>query len=200
MSEAKAFFNVALDEIKKLHNSQAVLDEFSKLPDDFNWQELKPINIPGAQLMTEDTSLITAQYQKLRDAFIAPWKDAHWLETYRDTNISKDFLSRFACYELYGHEGHFHTEKMRGFLVYSDANLYYPWHHHPAEELYFIIAGEASFATEGNAPKLLKPGDTVFHESNQPHNMQTHDSGVLAYVLWRNEFDVAPVLTDRLNG
>jgi len=29
--------------------------------------------------------------------------------------------------------------------------------------------------------------------------MQTHEGGVLAYVMWRNEFDVAPVLTDRLN-
>ncbi len=36
-------------------------------------------------------------------------------------------------------------------------------------------------------------------KKNQPHNMQTHGGGVLAYVIWRNGFDVAPVLTDRLN-
>lgn len=195
----KHLFDKALTEVTKLHQSNKTIHEFSEFPDDFEWRELDKHPIPGAALMVDDTSLYTDGYQALRDAFIAPWQEADWRETYRDTNIGEDFLSRFACYELFGHDGHFRTEKMRGFLVYSDANLYYPWHHHPAEELYFIIAGEASFAIEGNAPKLLKPGDTVFHASNQPHNMQTHENGVLAYVLWRNEFDTAPVLTDRLN-
>lgn len=192
-------FKNALEEVKSLHRTNETVKDFVSFPDDCSWIELKQHQIPGAKLMHDDTSLESKDYGNLRDAFIAPWEYADWRETYRDTNIGEDFLSRFACYELYGHEGHFKTQKARGFLVYSDANLYYPWHHHPAEELYFIIAGEATFATEGNEPKLLKPGDTVFHESNQPHNMQTHDCGVLAYVLWRNEFDIAPVLTDRLN-
>ena len=196
----KTLFDKALEEVTKLHQGNKPVREFAEFPNDFKWQELAKHQIPGAELMADDTSLETDTFQPLRDALIAPWQVAEWRETYRDTNIGEDFLSRFACYELFGHEGHFHTETMRGFLLYSDANLYYPWHHHPAEELYFIIAGEASFATEGNEPKLLKSGDTVFHASNQPHNMQTHSKGVLAYVLWRNEFDTAPVLTDRLNG
>ena len=195
----KALFDKTLAEVIKLHQSTKVVREFADFPDDFEWQELPRHQISGARLMAQDKSLETDTYQSLRDTFIALWQEANWRETYRDTNIGEDFLSRFACYEFFGHEGHFHTKKMRGFLLYSDASLYYPWHHHPAEELYFIIAGEASFATEGNEPKLLKPGDTVFHASNQPHNMRTHDKGVLAYVLWRNEFNTAPVLTDRLN-
>ena len=195
----KALFETALEEVTKLHQTNETIRSFGDFPADFKWQDLPAYDIPGALLMAEDKSLNTNSFEDLRDAFIAPWQYAEWRETYRDTNIGEDFLSRFACYELFGHQGHFHTEKMRGFLLYSDANLYYPWHHHPAEELYFIIAGEASFATESNEPKLLKSGDTAFHASNQPHNMQTHGKGVLAYVLWRNEFDTAPVLTDRLN-
>lgn len=195
----KKLFETGLEEVTKLHQTNEDIRAFGDFPDDFKWQELPAYEIPGALLMAEDKSLNTNSFKDLRDAFIAPWQEANWRETYRDTDIGEDFLSRFACYELFGHQGHFHTEKMRGFLLYSDANLYYPWHHHPAEELYFIIAGEASFATEGNEPRLLKSGDTAFHASNQPHNMQTHDKGVLAYVLWRNEFDTAPVLTDRLN-
>ena len=50
------------------------------------------------------------------------------------------------------------------------------------------------------ADGTLKPGDTVFHAENQPHNMQTREKGVLAWVQWRGEMSVAPVLTDRLNG
>ena len=195
----KALFDIALEEVTKLHQTHKIVREFAKFPNQFEWQGLPSYDIPGALLMAEDKSLYTNLVKDLRDAFIAPWQYANWRETYRDTDIGDDFLSRFACYELFGHEGHFKTEEMRGFLVYSDAGLYYPWHHHPAEELYFIIAGEASFATESNEAKLLKSGDTVFHSKNQPHNMQTHEKGVLAYVIWRNEFDTAPVLTDRLN-
>jgi quercetin dioxygenase-like cupin family protein len=193
-------FETALEEAQKLHKTHPVVRDFIEFPDDCRWRNLEALPIPAASLMANDLSLESMETSRMRDAFIKPWQVANWRETYKDTNIGEDFLSRFACYELFGHAGHFQTQKARGFLVYSDANLYYPWHHHPAEELYFIIAGEASFATEGNAPKLLKPGDTVFHASNQPHNMQTHDKGVLAYVVWRNEFDIAPVLTDRLNG
>lgn len=195
----QSLFEETLAQVKKLHETNETIQNFSTFPSQFDWANLTAFPISGAKLMRHDKSLETDQNADLRDAFIAPWEYANWRETYRDTDIGEDFMSRFACYELFGHEGHFHTEQMRGFLVYSDANLYYPWHHHPAEELYYIIAGEASFATEGNEPKLLKPGDTVFHESNQPHNMQTHEGGVLAYVIWRNGFDIAPVLTDRLN-
>jgi quercetin dioxygenase-like cupin family protein len=196
----KHLFDDALAQIKMLHDTNEQIMNFGKFPDTLDWAGLPSFAIPAAELMNTDTTLSTDEYEPLRDAVISPWQYANWRETYRDTNIGDDFLSRFACYELFGHQGHFHSETMRGFLVYSDANLYYPWHHHPAEELYFIIAGEASFATEGNEAKLLKPGDTVFHESNQPHNMQTHENGVLAYVIWLNEFDTAPVLTDRLNA
>ena len=149
--------------------------------------------------MAEDTSLDTDRYAELRDALINAGKDARWRETYKNTNIGQDFLSKFGCYELFGWEGHFECRSTRGFLVYSPGGLYYPWHHHPAEEIYLIIAGEAEFATEGNPPKLLKPGDTVFHAENQPHNMTTREKGVLAWVQWRGDMSVAPVLTGRLN-
>ena len=195
----KTLFDTTLEQVTRLHQNHEAIRDFGNFPDDFEWQDLSPYLIDGANLMVKDQTLGTKSYSALRDAFIAPWQHVNWRETYRDTNIGENFLSRFACYELFGHEGHFKTEKMRGFLLYSDADLYYPWHHHPAEELYFIIAGEASFATEGNEPKLLKSGDTVFHAENQPHNMQTHECGVLAYVLWRGEMGITPVLTDRLN-
>jgi len=199
---SKDLFENVLAEVKSFYEASPDLMAFHNFPDenDLQWEKKEPHYIHPATLFAEDKSLNTDKFAPVRDAMIALKDDALWRETYKDTNIGEDFLNRFGCYELFGWEGHFHCRSTRGFIVYSDNGLYYPWHHHPAEEMYFILAGEAEFATEGNAPKMLKPGDAVFHAENQPHNMQTREKGVLAWVQWRGEMSVAPVLTDRLNG
>lgn len=198
---SRALFDHALEEVRKFYEASDAMMQFQNFPEpsELEWTELEPHYIDPATLFSEDKSLVTDKFSDVRDALIALKDDASWRETYKDTNIGDDFLTRFGCYELFGWDGHFHCRSTRGFIVYSPAGLYYPWHHHPAEEMYFILAGEAEFATEGNAPKHLKPGDTVFHAENQPHNMETKDSGVLAWVQWRGDMSVAPVLTDRLN-
>ncbi|MEM9330339.1 MAG: dimethylsulfonioproprionate lyase family protein [Pseudomonadota bacterium] len=196
---SRDMFESALAEIRMVYEEHPALCEFLAFPSDVVWQAQEPHITPPALLMAQDESLETSLYKTLKDALISAGPHAKWRETYKGTNIGEDFLRRFGCYELFGLDGHFACQSTRGFLVYSPGGLYYPWHHHPAEEMYLIIAGEAEFATEGNAPKLLKPGDTVFHKENQPHNMLTLEKGVLAWVQWRGELTVPPVLTDRLN-
>lgn len=195
-------FEKALAEVKAFYEASMDLMAFQTFPDDneLEWANLEPHYINPATLFAEDASLVSDRFSSVRDALIAVKDGALWRETYKDTNIGDDFMNRFGCYELFGWNGHFHCQSTRGFIVYSPGGLYYPWHHHPAEEMYFILAGEAEFATEGNAAKMLKPGDTVFHAENQPHNMATNENGVLAWVQWRGDMSVAPVLTDRLNG
>lgn len=194
-------FENALEEVRKFYEACDELTRFQAFPktDELEWVDRDPRYINPATLFSQDESLVSDRFASVRDALIAVKDAAFWRETYKDTDIGDDFLNRFGCYELFGWEGHFHCNATRGFIVYSPGGLYYPWHHHPAEEMYFILAGEAEFATEGNAPKMLKPGDTVFHAENQPHNMETRENGVLAWVQWRGDMSVSPVLTDRLN-
>ena len=199
---SKELFEAALAEIRNLHESSSDMSAFQQFPgsDDTEFQTYEPFHILPADHMAKDQSIRGGAFETVCKALHDLKDHALWRETYRGTNIGEDFLSRFGCFELYGLSGHFHCETTRGFMVYSTSDLYYPWHHHPAEELYFILAGEAEFATEGNPAKLLQPGDTVFHKENQPHNMQTHGKGVLAWVQWRGDLETPPVLTDRLNG
>lgn len=199
---SRELFEDALAEVRSFYEASKELSDFQSFPDEseLQWAGLEPHYIQPATLFAEDTTLESEKFGKVRDALIAVKDGALWRETYKDTNIGEDFMNRFGCYELFGWDGHFNCQSTRGFIVYSPGELYYPWHHHPAEEMYFILAGEAEFATEGNAPKMLKPGETVFHAENQPHNMQTREKGVLAWVQWRGEMSIAPVLTDRLNG
>ena len=121
----------------------------------------------------------------LRDAIRGICDFANWQLTYTVDEVGQDFLDRYGWFELVGPNGHFHSDEARAYVAYWGEALHYPWHLHEAEELYFILAGEALFEADGEPTALLSPGDTRLHRSNQPHAMTTTDSPVLALVLWR---------------
>lgn len=154
-----------------------------------------PFHIPAADAMWQDTTLTTPN-PEWRDPFTAIWDQVTWRETYKGTDIGDDFMSRFGCYELIGHDGPYHSTAMRGFIVYMPAGLYYDWHHHPAEEMYVVLAGQAEFEMVGKDPVTAPPGTAIFHPSGVPHRTTTHAAPMLAWVSWRPpHMDIAPVLS-----
>lgn len=190
-------WNTLLSEAQAAHETHPALQAFCPFPTEINPKAFTPHHINAARLMETDSGLTSqAPHDAFRDAFVACSPTAPWRETYKNTNIGSDFLDQFGCYELIGDGGAFATQNMRSFVVYAPPGLYYPWHHHPAEELYLVIAGEAEFMAEGKQTNILHPGDTAFHATNQPHAMATHDHPVMAYVLWRGDLTTAPVLTE----
>ena len=75
--------------------------------------------------------------------------------------------------------------------------LWYPWHHHPADEIYFVLAGRGVFHKSSAEPKTLTAGEAAYHAPGEPHALETTDAPVLAYVLWRDHFDSPPMLTPK---
>ena len=59
-----------------------------------------------------------------------------------------------------------------------------------------VISGEAVFKREGHADEVLSQGQSMFHESNQPHAIETFDTPMLSLVAWRNHLHIPPVLVD----
>ncbi len=184
-----------LEKAKSVHLGNSELQDFCPFPKDIIRQEFRPFHIPASDLMQNEIGLYTDDYTELRDAFISASPYAHWRQTYRGTNIGNRFLDEFGCYGLIGPESPFQSEKIRAWVVYMPKKFYYPWHQHPAEEMYLCIAGEAVFR-RGNFPEShLKSGGTMKHLPNQPHSMETLDHPIMAYVVWRNEFGTKPILT-----
>lgn len=146
--------------------------------------------------MLKETRFGSTPYAPLTQALLGAADEAIWLQPYKGTELATRHMQDFACYEVIGWHAPFASAKMRSFVIYQPPHQHYPWHHHPAEELYVVLAGEAEFLLEGEAPKVLSPGDCVFHPSGTPHALTTHDAPVLAYVAWRNHFDVWPVWTE----
>ena len=188
-------FTALLDAARAAHATHADLAEFCAFPDDLTTAPTTPFHIPAARLMEQDQTLAGAH--PLARAFLAASPHAQWRETYKATDIGADFMDRFACYCLIGAGGPWVSGQFSAYVVYMPPHLHYRWHHHPAEELYFVLAGQAEFYREGAAPETLRAGQSSFHASGQPHAMQTRDSSVMAYVLWRNHLETPPVLTER---
>ena len=184
-----------LETAKKVHLANSKLQEFCPFPKDIKKQEFSPFYIPASDLMQNETGLLTGDYAELRDAFILVSPYAHWRQTYRGTIIGERFFNEFGCYGLIGPESPFQSEKIRAWVVYMPRKFYYPWHYHPAEEMYLCLAGEAVFRRE-NCPDIsLGSGDIMEHSANQSHAMETLEHPIMAYVVWRNGFSTKPVLT-----
>lgn len=185
--------DVVYEELRKLHETHAKVGGFCAFPDDVKPQAVAAFTVPSTDLFVSEQGLGQSEYPALRDALVAISPAMLWRETYKDTDIGADFMDRFGCYEIIGRDAPFASEKMRSFMVYHPPHLHYPWHHHPAEELYMVIAGQAEFHMQGREAAVLKSGETAFHPASVPHALTSHNHPVLTYVIWRDDFDVAPV-------
>lgn len=191
----RPLWDTLLNELRAVHNGHEALRDFAPFPDDLTPQHVTPFETPGAGFLARETELFTDRYTALRDAIIAAGPVAAWRETYKGSGIGQDFMDRFGCYCIIGDRGAFASASYHAFIVHLPPRLHYPWHHHPAEEIYLVLAGEARFFRKGTAAEVLRAGGTSQHASNQPHAMETDEHPVLALALWRNGFDTAPVLT-----
>ena len=180
--------------VRRVHEATPTLSDFCPFPEDLRDTPFNVADHPASQAFRAEDFGATP-YSEVVDAMhrVAPL--AHWRRTYADTNIGADFMSRFGCFALIGPEAPFQSQSMQAFFVYMPRHLWYPWHHHLADEVYFVLAGGGLFLKSGAAPIALKPGQTAYHAPSQPHALETTDDPVLAYVLWRSHFDSPPELT-----
>lgn len=189
-------FSNLWQQVKELHDTNDALRTFCEFPSDTHAQEIDHFHVPAADLLYAERGFGETPYAGLRDALIAAGDRMKWRETYKGSRIAADFMARFGCYEIIGRDAPFRSKQMRSFVVYQPPNLHYPWHQHPAEEIYVVLAGRAEFHLENEPARELTAGDSAFHPSNRAHALTTHEHPVMAYVVWRNEFDTVPVWSD----
>lgn len=190
-----AAFDALLREVRAVHASHPDIRAFCAFPDDLSPQPMQPVHRPCADFLAREGPMDAGAYGALYRAMRAAGPDALWRETYAGTGIGRHFMDRFGCYCIIGPGGAWISARMSAWLVYMPAGFWYPWHRHPAEELYLVVAGEAEFLRQGAPVEVVGPGGSVFHDSNQPHAMRTRDQPVMTYVIWRNNLGVPPVLT-----
>ena len=180
-------------EFRKTHETTAALQAFCPLADDLVSTQVKIAGHACTDRLSRENFGPTP-YAGFLDAVRDASDAAHWRQTYAGTDIGEDFMARFGCYCLVGPEGAWTSEKMAAFFVYMPPDLWYTWHSHPAEELYFVIAGGGRFYLDGEVPDDLGPGGAKYHPSNRAHALKTGPKPLMALVLWRNYLDIPPTL------
>ena len=89
---SKIVFNKLINIAENVHKNHPLVNDFCEFPDDIQLQDLSPNHIIPSTLLQKETDLFTKKYQIFRDAFIEASPFAHWRETYKDTDIGKDFM------------------------------------------------------------------------------------------------------------
>ena len=168
---------------------------FAPFPNDIIRQDVIPYKCKCVNYLQGDRRLISINYPELQNAIIAASEFVHWRETYKGTDIGAYFMDRFGCYCIIGANAPFSSDALRIFMVYMPPGLYYPWHHHPAEEMYMVVSGSATFKQKDCPDEVLSEGQVAFHVSNQPHAMETKDDPILCLVAWHDNFQTPPILT-----
>ena len=74
-------------------------------------------------------------------------------------------------------------------LLMLRPGLFYPPHNHKATEFYGILTGLAEWQIYYNRPDFHPPGAHIFHPSEAPHAMLTHDEPLLLIWAWTGELD-----------
>jgi len=191
----EAVYQTLLCTTQDAYAGNAEMTGFTPFPDDIVRQAITPFHSTCCDVFCEDKKLVSQKYPALQDAIRAASDAVHWRQTYKDTDIGDDFMGQFACYCIIGENAPFMSAAIRLFMVYMPPHFYYPWHHHPAEEMYVVVSGTGVFKRKDCPDERLTEGEISFHQSNQPHAMETLDDPVLCLVAWRDDFETQPVLT-----
>ncbi len=183
-----------LDEARIAYCRQKALVDFAPFPDDLVRQPFTSNVRESATLLRRDHALVSTRFPQLQKAIIDSSEAVHWRETYEGSSHETEFMKRWGCFSIIGDRAPFLSKVLRLFVVYMPADLVYPWHRHPAEEMYLVLSGHATFERKGHAAETLSEGQHMFHASNQPHALVTTNDPVLCLVAWRTHLSTRPEL------
>jgi len=103
-------------------------------------------------------------------------------------------LRNFAVTTVIGEGGLLPSDKVYAGFSLQARDTYYPPHAHYAEESYWIIGGDGDWRVGTNPWFAVEPGDSIYHESNARHVMQTNEQPLLTVWLWTSHLDSEVVI------
>ena len=188
MISKKQLFDNLKQETLSLWSSNKKLNQFIKLPENLVYNDIPSFNIESVKILDNwepDDSSVKQIHKLIKE--VSPY--AHWKQTYDEKDVGKIFLDKFAYFEFFGPTGHFLTNEMSLYIIFFDKETYYTWHNHEAEELYFVISGNAKFESKDDKSEVLYKTRTRFHKSFQPHSLTTLNDKCLCFVVWKDKLN-----------
>ena len=195
MSNIENIFENTKNEVEKLWYNNNTLSNFVKFPKNLSLINFSRNKIPVTEKLFNWNSNLESNLKELHILISSISPYVNWEQGYEENDVGKDFLNKYGFFELIGPSGHFKTTEMALYVNYLCKNAYYPWHNHDAEELYFIVSGEAKFESKNQNTEILSSTNTRLHKSFESHAITTDQKPVLSFVIWKNKFEDISKLT-----
>lgn len=125
-------------------------------------------------------------------ALLAVSNQLHWRSSSKARVDGPDvaiLLRNFAVTTIFGEGALLQTDKVYAGFSLQAPDIYYPPHAHYAEESYWIIGGNADWRVGAKPWFAVEPGDSIYHESEARHVMQTNEQPLLTVWLWTSHLD-----------
>jgi mannose-6-phosphate isomerase-like protein (cupin superfamily) len=106
-----------------------------------------------------------------------------WRYSYPTRDDAPDLGQNIAFAEIIGPAAPFRSDSVCLGLTLIGPETLYPAHRHPAIELYYVVAGIATWTLDGVSHDH-PPGTFILHPSQAVHAMQTHAEPLLAIYSW----------------
>jgi mannose-6-phosphate isomerase-like protein (cupin superfamily) len=114
---------------------------------------------------------------------------------YTTATIGEVFLERYGYVELVGRDCPWQSENIAvGFLLLG-RGAHYPVHHHPAREVYHVVAGASEWWRSERDWTAEPPGAAIYHAPNVRHATRVLEVPLLALYCWQGDTGIAAQLS-----
>lgn len=105
-----------------------------------------------------------------------------------------------AYVEIVGPDGYALCDSLRFGLFFQGPHSVYPAHSHAAEEVYYVLGGDALWQKDDGAFCIISPGSLIHHAPWQRHAMTAASQPLLAMWVWLGDLDMARYKLDEMQG
>ena len=145
----------------------------------------EPRAFPIIASLPDFRPLANGRTSALTDAVIAAAADLEWRQSYTVEEVGAHFLANYGWFTLVSPAGPYVSPDFQISIGAWREGLYYPRHWHRPEELYYVVAGEALFITDGYPDERLGPEGKRYHPSMVPHAARMETAPLLALAVWK---------------
>lgn len=137
-----------------------------------------------------------ASHDELAAACGALAPGLHWRNKYPPTAANAALIDGFGFCDAIGPDGTQDSDAVTLGLVLLGPQVDYPFHRHPAVELYYVVSGVARWAVDFGNFALRQPGEFLIHRGGQPHAMRSGGKALLAISAWRGDIAARSEIID----
>ncbi len=154
---------------------------------DPQWQPVPVTSLPASRFLTESLDWTSEETHGLLHLFERHQQECHWEQSYKKSDgvVSDAMLAGYGFVEVMGKNGPFVSDRMRIGLGVWGPHIAYPSHRHQAEELYVVLAGQATFQVGEKAPNVCQAGGCVYVPSMEVHSLETGKLPVVVLYIWQ---------------